>query len=405
MKLINGAYIDGIDVLTTEIPYYGSESISARINRNYKFSIDNAVNNIYVVRIHVAYVQNELYNSIDFFNFLFLKIENLGYNNKKDHIVFTMQEEGSINFNKILYNIVKEVRPYYDLTNICYADEKLNINYNSDQTLKHLNFIHQCNSAPPQSIEHDIEKDKLFLTLNRRHKIHRTMLVGRIIEENLLDKSLVSFFPVCEGSNFKDSLMISTYLTDERKSNYSKWLNREFILDNDYNTINSNLQVTASESLVELHKKTYLSVICETRFDEDEISVTEKTYKAIAYKHPFIILGPRHFLKYFKELGYKTFHPYIDESYDDIEDPVARFEAVISELKRLATFSNSDLHKFQKNISVIANYNHSIHNKNFNYLDNKTTLFPYIDQFNKNVGDIIMKSRSTGGILKFRNKF
>jgi hypothetical protein len=403
MKLINGAYIDGIDELSTEILYHGSQSISVRINRNYKFSIDNTVSNIYVIRIHVAYVQNELYDSISFFNSLFLKIENLGYSNKKDHIVFTMQEEGSINFNKILYNIVKEVRPYYDLTNICYADEKLNIKPTED-TLKHLNFIHQCNSAPVQSIEHNIEKDKLFLTLNRRHKIHRTMLVGRIIEENLLDKSLVSFFPVCEGSNFKDSLMISTYLSDERKSNYLKWLDREFILDNDYDTINSNRQVTNSKALTQLHKRSYISVICETRFDENEISVTEKTYKSIAHKHPFIIIGVPRFLSYLQDLGYRTFHPIIDESYDNIHDPELRFEAIISEMKRLSNLSLSELRTFQKEISAITEYNHKIHNNNFEYLDQKTTLFPYIDKFDKNVENIIKQSQVTGGILKLRVK-
>jgi hypothetical protein len=403
MKLINGAYIDGIDVLSTEIPYYGSESISARINRNYKFSIDNTVSNIYVVRIHVAYVQNELYNSISFFDSLFLKIENLGYNNKKDHIVFTMQEEGSINFNKIIFNLIKEIRPHYDLSNICYADEKLNTS-NSNESLKYLNFVHQCNSIRPQAIEHNIKKDKIFLTFNRRHKIHRIMLVGRMIEENLIDKSFASFYPQCEGSNFHGILLASDYLTDERKQKYSKWLNKDFILDQSLDSINANMHLGESAMLLQLHKRSLISVICETRFDEDEISVTEKTYKAIAYKHPFIIIGPMCFLRYVKELGYKTFHPYIDESYDNIEDPVARFEAIISEMKRLSNLSLNELRTFQKEISSIIEYNHKIHNNNYEYLDQKTTLFPYIDMFIKNVENIIEKSQRGGGILKLRQK-
>lgn len=403
MKHINGAYIDQLDTLTTEIPYYGSESISARINKNYKFSLDNSCINLYLIRIHVSYVQTFLYNPSDFFNSLFFKIESLGYNNKRDHIVFTMQEEGTEYFNKVIYKLIKEIRPNYDLSNICYADEKLNIS-NSNESLKYLNFVHQCNSIRPQKIEHNIEKDKIFLTLNRRHKIHRTMLVGRLIEENLIDKSFVSFYPNCEGSNFIEGLMKSNYLSNERKQKYAQWLNKDFILDQSLDSINANIHLGESAKLLELHKRSLISVICETKFDENEISVTEKTYKAIAYKHPFIIIGPKSFLRYVCELGYKTFHPYIDESYDSIEDPVARFEAIITELKRISKLSKLELSQLHRELALITDYNYRIHNKNFEYLDQKTTLFPYIDKFDKNAENVIERSRSGGGILKLRQK-
>jgi hypothetical protein len=231
------------------------------------------------------------------------------------------------------------------------------------------------------------------------------MLVGRLIEENLIDKSFVSFYPNCEGSNFIEGLMKSNYLSNERKQKYAQWLNKDFILDQSLDSINANIHLGESAKLLELHKRSLISVICETKFDENEISVTEKTYKAIAYKHPFIIIGPSSFLRYVNELGYKTFHPYIDESYDDIKDPMKRFEAVISELKRLAALSESDLSIFQKNITEITNYNHSIHNKNFDYLDNKTTLFQYINQFDSNIQNIVDESKKGGGILKLRKRF
>lgn len=405
MKSINGAYIDSVDVLTTEIPYYGSESISARINRNYKFSVDTNFNNIFLIRIHVAYVQNELYNSIDFFNFLFLKIEEMGYDNTRDHIVFTMQEEGSKKFNDEIYNLVKAARPDYDLSNICYADEQLNCADNQGEMLTHLNFIHQCNSVHSQKINHNITKDKLFLTLNRRHKIHRTMLVGSMVENNFDSRSLISFFPSCEETNFKDILNWDTMFSVERKQKYYTLIDKEFVLDKNLDIIDSNLQPTVSDDLTVLHKRSHISVICETKFYEHEVTVTEKTYKAIAYKHPFIIVGPRHFLKHLRELGYQTFHPFINENYDDISDHVERFDAVISEMHRLASLSNLELDRLQKNLKDIVEYNHSIHNKNFNYLDSKTTLFPYIDMFNKDIATVVNRSRAGGGILKLRKKF
>jgi hypothetical protein len=230
------------------------------------------------------------------------------------------------------------------------------------------------------------------------------MLVGRLIEENLIDKSFVSFYPNCEGSNFINGLMRSNYLSAERKQKYAQWLNKDFILDQTLDSINANTHLGESAKLLELHKRSLISVICETKFEENEISVTEKTYKAIAYKHPFIIIGPCSFLRYVNELGYQTFHPYIDESYDSIQDPLSRFEAIITELKRISNLSKLELSRLHSELASITDYNYSIHNKNFEYLDQKTTLFPYIDIFDKDIKNIIEKSKAGGGILKLRAK-
>jgi hypothetical protein len=35
---------------------------------------------------------------------------------------------------------------------------------------------------------------------------------------------------------------------------------------------------------------------------------------------PFIVLSGQHFLKHLRSIGFKTFHPIIDESYDNIAD-------------------------------------------------------------------------------------
>ena len=45
--------------------------------------------------------------------------------------------------------------------------------------------------------------------------------------------------------------------------------------------------------------------------------VSEKTYKAIRLGMPFILFtGRPGILKHLKRIGFKTFHPHIDESYD-----------------------------------------------------------------------------------------
>jgi hypothetical protein len=85
--------------------------------------------------------------------------------------------------------------------------------------------------------------------------------------------------------------------------------------------------------------------------------LTEKTYKPIAMKHPFILLAPAHSLRMLRERGYKTFSPFIDESYDEIENDHLRLKAVAEEVKRL---SKSDLVEFTYQIKDIVEHNEKI---------------------------------------------
>jgi len=88
--------------------------------------------------------------------------------------------------------------------------------------------------------------------------------------------------------------------------------------------------------------------------------LTEKTFKAIALEMPFVLVAPSGSLAYLREYGFETFSPYIDETYDSIEDPVARIEAVTAILLELQARSAADKRKFWNNIlpRVEHNYRH-----------------------------------------------
>jgi hypothetical protein len=66
----------------------------------------------------------------------------------------------------------------------------------------------------------------------------------------------------------------------------------------------------------------------ETVYFGQRTHLTEKTFKAIALEMPFVLVAPAHSLEYLRSYGFQTFSPLIDESYDLIEDPVKRIEAV-----------------------------------------------------------------------------
>jgi hypothetical protein len=89
-------------------------------------------------------------------------------------------------------------------------------------------------------------------------------------------------------------------------------------------------------------------------------SLTEKTYKAILFKKPFILVSEQHSLKALRAFGFKTFSPWFDESYDDIEDFDLRIDAILAELKRLSLLSNEEMTKILQEVNEIIEHNHKV---------------------------------------------
>jgi hypothetical protein len=109
---------------------------------------------------------------------------------------------------------------------------------------------------------------------------------------------------------------------------------------------------------------TYISIVSESLFSESSLScfLSEKTFKPIASRHPFIIFGNKHSLKYLKSLGYKTFHPFINESYDDMSG-IERAKEIIKELQRLSQKNHKEWINTYKEITDILNHNFNLLSK------------------------------------------
>jgi len=102
----------------------------------------------------------------------------------------------------------------------------------------------------------------------------------------------------------------------------------------------------------------YFEICFETFVDGEHKSLTEKIFKPIINFHPFLIVAYPGALKLLKELGFKTFSPYIDESYDSIEDRNTRLQIIYNEITRLCSMSKEELHSLYWSMKDILIYNH-----------------------------------------------
>jgi len=116
-------------------------------------------------------------------------------------------------------------------------------------------------------------------------------------------------------------------------------------------------QVPASASADIPDVDAFWHVVTETVFYYDKLHLTEKIFKPIVSKQPFMLLAAPGNLEYLKSYGFKTFEGIIDESYDKIEDNDARINAVVKQIKWYCSLSDADKFEIQRLIAPIVEYN------------------------------------------------
>lgn len=212
--------------------------------------------------------------------------------------------------------------------------------------------------------------ERKFINLNRRWRDHRPCLVAAFWHRNLLDKGYVSLAKSDDDKNWQN---IIPHLQEKLSGNeyFSKLfienkkeleLLPELTIDNVDLTKN---QPELTTSLDYYYENAYFSVVSETVFftngDGDYGRfMSEKTFKPMANLHPFIIVTVPNFLDKLKDIGYKTFDPFIDESYDKEKDNGLRLEKIVNEVERLCNLSSKELQQFIDNVNPICQHNYNL---------------------------------------------
>ena len=104
----------------------------------------------------------------------------------------------------------------------------------------------------------------------------------------------------------------------------------------------------------------FLEIIAETDILSSDW-ITEKTIKNLYIGKPFLLFGGAGSLQKLHSFGFKTFSPWIDESYDKESNIYLRLQAIKSEIDRLGAMSLDHLEKLQLEMMPIFTHNRKIH--------------------------------------------
>jgi hypothetical protein len=199
-----------------------------------------------------------------------------------------------------------------------------------------------------------VSKDikKTFLIYNRAWtgtREYRLKFTDLLIEHKLTNQCKSFFNPI----DPQDKI----YYNDHEYKNIN--LKPHNNLENYFEKTQASSSSSADYELLD-YESTDIEIVLETLFDDQRIQLTEKILRPIALGQPFILASTKGSLDYLKSYGFKTFSEVFDESYDLIEDPVARLKSIIKTMKDISNWSDSQRIEKIKLANDIASYNRKL---------------------------------------------
>lgn len=204
---------------------------------------------------------------------------------------------------------------------------------------------------------------KKYVCLNSRPRLHRILLLCSLIKTQVLDEGYVSFGGFKQAGDLLGRSFRVGFEPDDLRRLYPP-LSDEITYLEKRGTLIADISpdqpaLLNTEFALPLYQDSYFTIVAESDFTNGSVDrVTEKILKPILGKHPFIIVGNPFSLERVRDMGFKTFAPYIDESYDQITDPALRFKSVTAEIQRLTTLPHQQLKKLCETLHDVTKYNY-----------------------------------------------
>lgn len=212
--------------------------------------------------------------------------------------------------------------------------------------------------------------NKAYIAFNRltgSARIYRSMLVAELAKKDLLKHGHVSYSHICpDHGHYRDNLPEATSRYGVSPEYVQSTVNILDTLDHPLRIDHVDKDAIPNHSMVLSAvpecMESLVYVVTETCFWEKKKHLTEKIFKPIILRMPFILVGCANNLEYLKSYGFKTFDRWFDESYDSIEDPIERIQAVTKVLEDLSRKSNDELTSMLREMQEVLDYNYNLFN-------------------------------------------
>ena len=198
-----------------------------------------------------------------------------------------------------------------------------------------------------------VHKDKKydFLYLNKQPREHRVKLYDRLLNEGILSNSL-----------------------------YTNWPNRKLPPEYELPWAQDYPEYGRDQDLYEKpYNDSAYSIVSETNDNDTDVFMTEKIWKPIIAQQVFIVHGNHLYLQKLREMGFKTFNTYFNESYDLENDRNKKIDAIVSLCKDQRHREWNDL--YHKTIALRQHNHDMFFNKEKLSMEVNKTLISFLEFF------------------------
>lgn len=127
------------------------------------------------------------------------------------------------------------------------------------------------------------------------------------------------------------------------------------------------IQVPANLNLLQYYPDIFVDIVTEPNVSGRNFLVTEKLWRCIVARRPFMVLAANDYLWHLTRLGFRTFGQYWDESYDG-QNHQTRIQAMLSVIDSLALHPLAELQDMLHDMQEILEHNY----QTFLALDQRT---------------------------------
>jgi hypothetical protein len=183
-----------------------------------------------------------------------------------------------------------------------------------------------------QQLSTDQQRPFVFDVLLGSRRPNRDFVMFALQKHCLLDTNLVTYRNVFTGSvvDGRSDQVKSLFPNVELQWPYvSSHLQPEWeVADQINNSVSQHVPWN-------IYQQSWYSVAAESVCDGSIFFMAEKISKPMFAQRPFLVFGIKGFMAELRALGYRTFDPVIDESYDMIEDNYQRWQRALEQLVTL----------------------------------------------------------------------
>ena len=183
---------------------------------------------------------------------------------------------------------------------------------------------------------HEQPRSKNFTALVRTHKWWRANTMARLWSKGLHEKAYFGYNNNIDVGDVPEDNPIEIDSFGSLKHHTEFFLKQcpfhaDLLTSNEHNLYHHTVYTH--------HDDAYFNFVIETHLDVDQsngVFLTEKTFKPIKHAQPFVIVGAAGSIQQLRDMGYRTFDSVINHDYDTISNNTERWDAVCTEMERIA---------------------------------------------------------------------